>query len=265
LATSTDWQLERSVGERYDRILVPTILGPFARALVDRANLRRGESVLDVGCGTGAAALYAATLVEDVGKVFAIDVNAGMLEVARSRSRERGLAIDWREDDACHLPFSDESIDSILCAQTLQFLKERSQALSEIHRVLKPGGRVAISAWCPLPENPYFRTLIDSVSRHVGPEIAVGLGTAFSLADPDEICGLLSAAHFRAVSPAVVELELELPELTGFVQAHISATPMAAGFGAAAPEARAMVVNEVAGSFADAQIPFRSHMVLAEA
>jgi ubiquinone/menaquinone biosynthesis C-methylase UbiE len=84
MATSTQWQLARAAAERYEQILVPAILGPVARMLVEWANLRHGETVLDVGCGTSAAARYAAEQVGPTGRVVGVDINAGMIEVARS-------------------------------------------------------------------------------------------------------------------------------------------------------------------------------------
>lgn len=92
MATSVQWQLAHDAAVRYEQILVPSILGPFARALVDWAQLPAGDTVLDVGCGTGAAARAAAEHVGLAGSVTAIDVNPGMLDVARSLPPVRGAA-----------------------------------------------------------------------------------------------------------------------------------------------------------------------------
>jgi ubiquinone/menaquinone biosynthesis C-methylase UbiE len=67
MTTSTEWQLGRAAAERYQHILTPTILGPFAKALVDFAALQPGERVADVGCGTGAVARYAAAVISRSG------------------------------------------------------------------------------------------------------------------------------------------------------------------------------------------------------
>lgn len=83
MTTSTKWQLARDSAERYQTVLTPSILGPFAKALVDFAEMKVNEQVVDVGSGTGAAARYAAEAVGKSGWVMGIDVNESMIEVAR--------------------------------------------------------------------------------------------------------------------------------------------------------------------------------------
>ncbi|MEJ2158430.1 MAG: methyltransferase domain-containing protein [Desulfobacteraceae bacterium] len=97
---SKQWQLARGAAERYERILVPAILGPAAQALVDWTGLRDGESVVDVGCGTGAAAQGAAKKVGPKGRVAGVDLNPGMIDVARSIPPNSGAPIEWFEDNA---------------------------------------------------------------------------------------------------------------------------------------------------------------------
>src|SRR5574341_648405 len=190
MATSTQWQLAREAAERYEQILVPVILGPAARALVEWSSLQNGETVLDVGSGTGAAARFAAEPVGAAGRVIDIDVNAGMIDVARSLPSVQGAVIEWHETSAYELPMNDQTVDAVLSAQTLQFLNDRRLALSEKYRVLKPGGRVAISLWSSIEENPYFDVLVDAISKHSGQETAAGLQAIFSLSDADEIRAL---------------------------------------------------------------------------
>lgn len=267
MAASTQWQLARDAAERYERILVPTILGPAARALVEWSDPQPGEVVLDVGCGTGAAARFAAERVGNAGRVAGVDVSAGMIAVARSLPPVCGAAVEWHEASACRLPFADAVFDRVLCSQTLQFLQDRPGALAEIHRVLKPGGRVAVSAWCDIQENPYFDALVQAMTREVGADTAAGLRAAFALGALTDIQTLLSGAGFTNLEAVAKRLELDLPNLLAFVPRHVSATPMAAGFDAAPRETRRAVVESVANVLAryatgaGVRVAFRTHLV----
>jgi ubiquinone/menaquinone biosynthesis C-methylase UbiE len=269
MAITTEWQLAREAAERYEQILVPAILGPAAKALVDWSALKEGEIVLDVGSGTGAAARFAAEQVGSSGRVIGIDSNPGMVEVAKSLPPVQGAVIDWHEESAYGLPMKDQTVDMVLCAQTLQFLMDRPTALSEMRRVLKPGGRLAISLWRDGEENPYYHVLLDAVSKHIGEETAAGLQAIFHLSNSDAIRVLLESAGFTNIEMIVKELELELPTLTEFIPRHISATPMAAGFNAAEQAAQQAVIQEVSAQLAlyesdeSITIPFRVNLAKA--
>ncbi len=268
MTTSTQWQLAQDAAERYQTVLTPTILGPFAQALVDFAAVQVGEQVVDVGCGTGAAARYAAEAASDTGQVAGIDVNASMIDVARSLPVMAGAQIDWHVANAAEMPLDDQSVDVVLCAQTLQFLPEKQPSLAEMQRVVKANGRVAVSLWTPIEGNPYFYTLVETIARFVGPETAVGLKAAFALSDSGEIYSRLNEAGFGQIEMHITQLDLPLPALTEFVPRHIQATPMAAGFNLASEQVQQAVIQEVVeklGQYEEngrIQIPFRSHMIL---
>lgn len=268
MITSTQWQLARESAERYQNILTPVILGPFAKALVEAAAPKADEWVVDVGTGTGAAARYAARMMGPSGRVTGVDVNAGMLEVAQSLPVVAGAPVDWREANATQLPFDEHIVDLVLCAQTLQFLPEKVTVLAEIRRVVKPGGRVALSLWCEIEECPYFYTLVEAIARHIGPDTAAGLKSAFALCNADEIYRLLKTAGFEQIEMTVQQLDLPLPKLAEFVPRHISATPMDAGFNRASEADREAVIREVVEGLGHYQtngrvnIPFRSHLII---
>ncbi|MEZ4415774.1 MAG: class I SAM-dependent methyltransferase [Gemmatimonadota bacterium] len=245
MSTSRAWQLETAAAERYDAVLVPSILGPAAQALVRWTSPAVGDTVLDLGCGTGAAARHAAAAAGPSGRVVAVDVQPAMLEVG-ARGSDAGAPIDWMQAPADRLPLPDGSVDLVLCAQVLQFLSDREAALAEVRRVLRPGGRLALSLWAPLPQSPYFDALVHSIGAHIGQEVAGGLAAAFALVDADAVRPLLHHNGFVAVETASPTLELRLPGAARFVSTHVAATPMAAGFAAAPASARTAVVADVA-------------------
>ena len=136
-------------------------------------------------------------------------------------------------------------------------------------RVLKPAGRLAVSLWCDIQENPYFHTLVEVISVHVGRETASGLQTAFGLSAADEIRALLVEAGFKGFEMTIKQLDLALPELQDFVPRHISATPMAADFNAASAVTQQVIIQEVAeqlaqyGTSTGIRVPFRTHLAMA--
>jgi len=255
MATSTQWQLVRDAAERYERVAVPAILGPFAQALVEWAKLPPSAFVLDVGCGTGAAARYAAAQVGPSGRVIGVDVNAGMIAVAKALPPVAGASIEWVEQSAYNLSIPDQSVDVALCAQTLQFLEHQPQALAEIYRVLKRGGQIVLSAWCDLQENPYFHATMEAVAQHLGADTAAGLRAGSRLANADELRALLSAAGFQAIEVTLMQRDLALPALAEFVPQHISATPLAASYRAAPAPTQQAVIRDIMAQLAAFQTP----------
>ena len=271
--TSIQWQLAADAAGRYHDVLVPTILGPAARALLEAMAVRRGDRVLDVGCGTGAATRFAAEQAGDSGSVVGIDVNPAMIACAREHLRGAHGAVTFTQASALELPFEDDTFDVVLCAQTLQFLPDRGTTVAQMRRVLRPGGRVGVSTWSPIEDNPYFESLVEAVRAHVGDETAAGLGAAFKLTDAEELRSLLSggtasdgleasngveASNGAELSGGAevrtVRFELDLPDASSFVPRHIAATPMAAGYARASAEARAAVLADVAASTAPYRI-----------
>ena len=245
MTISTTWQLTREAAEQYEQVLVPVILGPAAIALVDHGAPGYGDAVLDVGCGTGAAARRAAARVGENGRVTGIDVNPQMIDVAQSLPAPAGAAVQWQVASANDLPLPDDDVDLVLCAQTLQFIQDRAGALREMRRVLRPAGRVAISTWGRIGDSPYFDSLAAAVARHLGSAVAEGLHAAFRLADVNGVKDMLSATGFVDVVADLLRLDLDLPVLRDFIPRHIGATPMSTAFANATPAVRHAVVADV--------------------
>ena len=115
-------------------------------AIVSRVAVKEGERVLDVACGTGNAAIPAASAG---GITTGVDITPSLLEDARRNARSQGVDVDWVEGDAQDLPFDDDSFDVIVSTFGCMFAPDHARAAAEIVRVLKPGGRFGIVAWRP--------------------------------------------------------------------------------------------------------------------
>ena len=113
---------------------------------VRQAGLRLGEVVLDVGCGAGIDALLAARQVGPRGRVLALDMTPAMAERARANARAAGCDhVEVHEGLMEALPFPDASVDVVVSNGVLNLSTRKSRSLAEMHRVLRPGGRIALA------------------------------------------------------------------------------------------------------------------------
>jgi ubiquinone/menaquinone biosynthesis C-methylase UbiE len=234
------YQVQGNAAERYERWVVPFVVGPWVPALLDLADLRPGERVLDIATGTGVVARLAARRVSPGGTVTGLDLNEAMLEEARRLPLPLGLTVDWRQGSALALPFSDGTHDVVLCQQGLQFFPDRLKALGEMRRVLTSRGRVAVSVWTG--PSPYFVAMREGLARYVSPDAATSGAAAFSLGNAAELRGLVEAAGFLDVVVHHVRLTLRLPPPEEFFLRHLSAIPAAELVAAAGAEVHAALV-----------------------
>ncbi|MHB8641962.1 MAG: class I SAM-dependent methyltransferase [Gaiellaceae bacterium] len=157
----------------YDEVLVPRLFTPWARLLLEGLALEPGETVLDVACGPGSVTRLAAADVGAEGRVTGVDLSPAMLSIAMSKPAVPGAAsIDYREAPADALPVADAEFDVALIQQGLQFFPDRIGALRELHRAVRPGGRVGIAVWGAIDEMPYFAALEGAVREVAGDELA---------------------------------------------------------------------------------------------
>lgn len=212
-----------NAAENYEKYFVPVIGGPFGADLVRDAALQPGERVLDVACGTGTIARLAAERVGPTGAVSALDVNAAMLSVARSLPS--AIPIKWYETAAESVPLPDASFDVVLCQFGLQFMEGKSAALREMHRVLRPSGRLVIST--PMP-NAFFDVLDRAIARHVSEEASAFVHAVFSMNDAAEMEALLREAGLEALAIRPHRKQLQLPAARDFMWQYIYCTPLMA-------------------------------------
>ncbi len=181
-------QLTGSAAELYERYVVPYLFAAWAQELVEQMDLRPGERVLDVACGTGIVARNAAEKVGTSGTVTGLDINPGMLAVAGNLRLPAGTpSIQWVECSALDMQLEDASFDVVLCEQGFQFFPDKSVALKEMRRVLVPRGRLAISVW--FGPSPYNIAMANGIERHLNQSqggicIETGLASAANTVIP---------------------------------------------------------------------------------
>jgi len=216
------WQVSGDAAEVYERCFVPALFGQWAPQLVDAAQVAAGDRVLDVGCGTGVLARAAADRVAAERQVTGLDLNEGMLAVARRLQP----AITWRQGDATHLPFADASFDVVLSQFALMFFPDRTAALTEMVRVLKPGGRLVVAVWGPFERATGYVVLTEIVRRTGGQAAAEVLTAPFVLGNEATLRQLLAAAGVKEARVELREGTATFPSIDAFVETEVKGSPL---------------------------------------
>ena len=181
-----DQSVTRSPAEVYDEFFVPALFEEWGGTIADLANVRSGQRVLDVACGTGVLAIAAAARVGSGGQVVGLDPNGEMLAVAR---RKAG-GVEWREGRAEALPFPDAGFDRVVSQFGLMFFEDRTAALREMMRVAAPGGRVVVAVCDAIDHSPGYAVLAELLHRLFGGEVAEAFRAPFALGDRARLLGL---------------------------------------------------------------------------
>ena len=170
---------------------------PVVEHVIRRANLRTGNTVLDLGTGTGAVALQAAPLVGPSGRVTGADISTDMLDLAQKRAAELGHAnLDFQEGGAEAIPAEDASFDAVLASLILMYVIDRAAAACECARVLRPGGRFVASVWAR-PEDCDIVLFQQTAGRFAPPPPVPGVGPG-ALADAAPFISQLAEAGIDA-------------------------------------------------------------------
>lgn len=183
----------------YDAIIAP-MFAPWARDLVERLAPALGANALDVASGPGTVTRLLADRLGPAGRVIATDISPSMLEIARAKPMPVSSApIEWLQAPAVPLPVDDAWADVVSCQQGLQFFPQKTEALAEMRRVLRPGGRAGVAVWTAV-EDQILVHLRDSVATVLSDDVAQRYLGPFSLS------GSAAAAHAREAGFASVEL-----------------------------------------------------------
>ncbi len=223
-----EWQL--GVWDRISDVYAREIdqrFAPVVDALITRARLKRGESLLDLGTGTGAVAEQAAQKVGASGHVVGVDISPAMLALARERMATRDLSfVSLREGRGEDIPADAGAFDVVLSSLTLMYMIDRAATAREIARVLRPGGRLIAAVWGGPDECDIVR-FQQTAGRFAGPPPVAGVGPG-ALADPKPFLQQLADAGIEARVETQV-LGFDFPDfssawaaLAGVTTAHLS-------------------------------------------
>jgi SAM-dependent methyltransferase len=268
LPMASSLQITGTPAEIYEQHMVPAIFVRWAPDLVEAAGVRPGDRALDVACGTGVVTRLLAERVGPAGTVVGLDINPEMLAVARIAAPQPN--IEWVEGSAVRMALPDATFDEVLCEQGLQFVPDKPAALAEMRRVLKPGGRLALSCWCAVEHMLGYLALEQALAKRIGPEQAAL--PPFSLGDADTLRNLVTGAGFREVRLRIDAKMIRFQSAEHMVRALVGGAPTMLGAlaaqGAGVLDTIVAEVSAATRAYVDDEgwaIPAVSHIVTARA
>jgi len=206
-------QVTHNAAETYEKFFVPALFEEWAERVADLAHIEEEQHVLDVACGTGVLARASARRVGPKGSVIGLDVNEGMLAVARRKAPQ----FQWRHGRAESLPFDDNSFDAVVSQFGLMFFEDRSAAIHEMSRVLTPGGRLAVAVWDTLENTPGYAAMAALLERLFSPQIAEALHAPFSLGNKETLLSLFRDSQLKDVQITTINGTARFASISSWV------------------------------------------------
>ena len=210
-------QVSNNAAEVYEEFFVPALFQDWTDIVVDAAGVKSGQRVLDVACGTGVLSRTAAERVGETGSVTGLDINEGMLAVARQKAPQ----INWRQGNAEDLPFDDNSFDAVVSQFGLMFFEDRPAAIREMMRVLRPGKRMGIAVWSLLDDTPGYAAMVDLLQRLFGDDYADGIRMPYNLGDTRLLDKLVADAGIQHFEIKTHPGTVHFPSLDGWLYTDI--------------------------------------------
>ena len=221
------YHLSGSAPERYEANMVPAIFEPFATGLVEFAGLLEGENVVDVACGTGIISRLAWPMLAPSGRLVGVDINPGMLEIARKTLSREGPEIQFKQGDVAAIPLADAEFDVAICQHGLQYFPDRLAALKEMRRILRESGRLVLSVWRPIEHNPGHSVVAGVLERRVSDAAGATRRAPFRLSDREEIRSLVTEAGFGDVEIRLDARVTRFASAEAMIRIMIAGTPLA--------------------------------------
>ncbi len=191
-------QVATSAAEIYEEFFIPALFIDWPAHVLAAADVGPGDDVLDIACGTGILARHAVLMVGSSGSVTGVDINEGMLAVARKNNPH----ITWQLGAAESLPFDPKSFDRVVSQFGLMFFLDPAQAISEMCRVIRPGGKISVAVWTSLEDTPGYATMAEILKELFGPEVARSLEAPYSLGNTQRLRTLF---HDAGVNDVTIE------------------------------------------------------------
>jgi SAM-dependent methyltransferase len=216
-------QVAASAAEIYEQFFVPALFVDWPPRVLDAADVRTGARVLDVACGTGILAREAQRVVGINGSVVGLDINDGMLAVARSKASN----ISWECGAAESLPFDAASFDRVVSQFGLMFFQDRNKAISEMLRAVRPGGKIGVAVWASLDATPGYARVAGLLRELFGPEVSKSIEAPYLLGDSTALKSLFTDAGADDVTVKTVAGKARFASLESWIYTDIKGWTLA--------------------------------------
>ena len=220
MGESETGQVSAEAARIYDELFLPTLFGEWPPRVIEAARIQRGQRVLDVACGTGVLARAVAERVGQAGSTVGVDLNEGMLDVAREKAPE----IEWHQAPAEALPLDDDSFDGVVSQFGLMYFEDQRGALMEMMRVLRPGGSLAVVVWDKLENSPGYAAEDQLFQRVFGDEAEDD--APYSLGDQQVLQRLFDSAGVSGADIQTYEGTARFPSIEAWIYADVKGWTM---------------------------------------
>ena len=219
MSTSDEMGLTPEAAQGYEEFFVPAIFDQWPPIMITAAAVSMGDDVLDVGCGTGVLTRELTQHVGDTGSATGFDLSESMLGVARDRCPDAA----FKQGNVTQLPFDDQSFDVVISSFMLMFVPDPEKSLSEMRRVLRPGGRLVVSVWQGLENNVVYRDLVEATREVVGDDSANSMAWPFTMGQAGRLEGIFKSAGIEEVVMSEHDGTASFASVEDFVATEIQA------------------------------------------
>lgn len=210
--------------EYYDSCLGPAFFDTFAEDLAHRLPTRPAGSVLEIACGTGLVTRRLRERLDPSVRLVATDLSKPMLDYARGKlGASKG--IEWREADACSLPFAAGEFGAVVCAFGVMFVPDKPAAFSEARRVLKDGGTFLFNVWDRIEAVPHGLVNAQVIEEMFPGDNEMQFTTPYEMHDPGLLRQFLSGARFEAVRIETKRIQIDRVSARSIAIGTIRGTP----------------------------------------
>jgi len=233
-----------SISQNYEDYLGLFIFEPYANDLASRPDMDGVTKVLELACGSGRLTRHLAELLPEQAILIATDIANDMIDVAKKSVNSN--RIQWLQADMLQQPFEANTFDLVVCQFGIMLVPGHEKALTEIFRVLKPGGKVFFNVWTDIQYNRIWSIADDVINSYLGKRLLQANPGPFALGDQEMVRALLVRAGFAQVRSATVELIGETNSATMAAHGFIYGLPLVLAMQKERPE----LLNEIVKSLA---------------